>query len=211
VATLRIEPLLWWVWGLLSVVYVGSVWFLQPTGSWYFYWTGPLSLACLVFLHDRTLGRSSPLAAAAFVLGPFGAIIGLVILAVQEADRTLIIGYQNEATFSVDIIRIAFLAVNSGLAAACVAAIVFAWVTRGEWIYYHTASPEQDNHSQPTIPSCLKAFGLDHSSTLTDLETAYRALVKRDHPDRGGTAEQFKKLQVHYSIASKLLKRYQRR
>lgn len=44
-------------------------------------------------------------------------------------------------------------------------------------------------------------LGLPDSATVADVETAYRAQVKRVHPDQGGDPEAFQRLREAYTVA----------
>ncbi len=45
-----------------------------------------------------------------------------------------------------------------------------------------------------------KVLGVQESSNQDDIKKAYRKLSLKHHPDRGGDAEQFKKINEAYSV-----------
>tara|TARA_X000000368_G_scaffold403213_1_gene377947 strand:+ start:391 stop:1302 length:912 start_codon:yes stop_codon:yes gene_type:complete len=52
-----------------------------------------------------------------------------------------------------------------------------------------------------------KVLGVDESSSQDDIKKSYRKLSLKHHPDRGGDAEQFKKINEAYSILGDVEKR----
>lgn len=51
--------------------------------------------------------------------------------------------------------------------------------------------------------SIWQTLGLEPSATLTEIKRAYRVRALETHPDRGGTAEDFRKVQSAYESALK--------
>lgn len=52
------------------------------------------------------------------------------------------------------------------------------------------------------VPGCFLALGLDRiPATIDEVHTAWKAVVKRAHPDGGGTAEGFRAAQLAYQQA----------
>ena len=60
--------------------------------------------------------------------------------------------------------------------------------------------------AKETTPRCIAVFGLMLPCTEDDLLRAYRAKVKKLHPDRGGDRRKFLQLQSHFEIAIVLLR-----
>lgn len=54
------------------------------------------------------------------------------------------------------------------------------------------------------VPACLKALHLSWPCTVTDVQEAYRKLVKSAHPDGGGSHDKFLELQAAYEQALRL-------
>ena len=54
------------------------------------------------------------------------------------------------------------------------------------------------------VPACLKALNLSWPCTVTDVQEAYRKLVKSAHPDGGGSHDKFLELQAAYEQALRL-------
>ena len=52
-----------------------------------------------------------------------------------------------------------------------------------------------------------KVLGVSESSSQDDIKKAYRKLSLKHHPDRGGDAEQFKKINEAYSVLGDTEKR----
>lgn len=53
-------------------------------------------------------------------------------------------------------------------------------------------------------PPCMRALGLPARATRTEVLTAYRNLVKKIHPDLGGSQREFLRLQKHLEEALEL-------
>jgi hypothetical protein len=53
----------------------------------------------------------------------------------------------------------------------------------------------------PSDPSFLQALGLTRECDLDDIQAAYRKLSMTLHPDRGGDAEAFIRMQGNYEAA----------
>jgi len=54
-------------------------------------------------------------------------------------------------------------------------------------------------------PRCITALGLSLPCTEDDVLAAYRKRVKRLHPDRGGSRQEFLRLQQHFEQAIALV------
>ncbi len=59
--------------------------------------------------------------------------------------------------------------------------------------FYGFDSGEEPEKAEPDYPFCV--FGLKKSSSKDDLKKAYRKSILESHPDKGGTAEAFRKVQ----------------
>ncbi len=55
-------------------------------------------------------------------------------------------------------------------------------------------------------PPCLQTFGLDAHASEEQLWAAYREQVKDAHPDRGGSLQDFLRLQKHFDQALHLIR-----
>ena len=56
------------------------------------------------------------------------------------------------------------------------------------------------------VPTSLKVLHLSWPCTVTDVQEAYRKLVKKAHPDGGGSHAKFLELQAAYEQALRLIK-----
>ena len=186
----------------LSTAYIALLFAADQSSVWLV--LGPLMIASVVALHQFTFGRSSPLAAASFVLGLLGGWVG-------QIGWTFLDSKLQETTPRPDMTTIAFISVNAGVMLACLSAASFAWGTRDEWLPYYSRLPDGGETWPRGMPRCLSEFKLDYKSTVDDLDAAYRARVMEVHPDHGGTAEQFKRLQRNYALAARLLRRAEKR
>ena len=75
---------------------------------------------------------------------------------------------------------------------------------KGYYYYQYSYSyqaPRRTN--EPTITEALKTFGLSSSATLQDVKKKYRVLAKLYHPDAGGDAEKFKKVNAANQVLMK--------
>jgi hypothetical protein len=72
------------------------------------------------------------------------------------------------------------------------------WSRRQRDFFYTTPC---DKRRKPSKPTCFEILGLEVGATTADICVAYRTLAKECHPDHGGTAEDFKKLQQAYEMA----------
>jgi DnaJ-domain-containing protein 1 len=61
-------------------------------------------------------------------------------------------------------------------------------------------SPPQIRVKLSPKEEALSFFGLELTSSYTDVKRRYRELALLHHPDKGGDEEHFKKIQHHYSI-----------
>jgi hypothetical protein len=95
-----------------------------------------------------------------------------------------------------------------GLIAANALALIFVVIaSRHLWRRRKLPTAETDEALRApssSLPS-LSTFGLNGRSTLDELETAYRELARRLHPDRGGDAEKFKQMHLDYERAKRFL------
>uniref|UniRef100_A0A7S4UVE9 J domain-containing protein n=1 Tax=Alexandrium monilatum TaxID=311494 RepID=A0A7S4UVE9_9DINO len=53
---------------------------------------------------------------------------------------------------------------------------------------------------RPGVCECRQLLGLEHGAGEPELRSAYRALARKLHPDRGGRREQFQELQQCYEM-----------
>ena len=65
-------------------------------------------------------------------------------------------------------------------------------------------TPYEQRHKPPQ-PVSFAGFGLDAGCSEEDVHRAYRKQVKNAHPDHGGDADQFKRLQAAYEEALKII------
>jgi hypothetical protein len=64
---------------------------------------------------------------------------------------------------------------------------------------FHT-TPWETRH-RPATPQYLDLLGLEGGASAETIKVAYRRLAKEHHPDHGGNAEEFKRLQEAYEMA----------
>ncbi len=74
----------------------------------------------------------------------------------------------------------------------------FAW-SRPRRNYFYLL-PHEERHESP-VPRCLAVLELTHCSSCTDIDTAYRRLALKHHPDRGGDVERFRCIHRAYEEA----------
>lgn len=55
-------------------------------------------------------------------------------------------------------------------------------------------------HSGLLMDDALHLFGLNYTSTQDEIKKKYRQLAKQHHPDTGGDAEQFKRINSAYTL-----------
>jgi len=67
------------------------------------------------------------------------------------------------------------------------------------WCYFHTTPYEERN--RPATPRHLEVLGLKTGAEKEAVKSAYLRLAKECHPDHGGNAEDFKRLQEAYETA----------
>ena len=67
------------------------------------------------------------------------------------------------------------------------------------WCYFHT-TPYEERHRPATL-YCLEVLGLEGGADSEAITSAYLRLAKECHPDHGGNAEDFKRLQTAYDTA----------
>ena len=63
---------------------------------------------------------------------------------------------------------------------------------------------ERNAWDESQVPLCLKILRVSWPCTITEVQDAYRKLVRSAHPDGGGSHEQFIELQAAYEQALKL-------
>lgn len=63
---------------------------------------------------------------------------------------------------------------------------------------------------EEAIPVCFHQLGFDHIASMSEVKHAYRQLVKLNHPDFGGSPQQFIALQQAYSQALSLSRKRRR-
>lgn len=68
--------------------------------------------------------------------------------------------------------------------------------------YVYGPSPSQPSRQ---TPSCLAVLGLSWPCTVADVKQAFRAQVKRVHPDAGGNSDAFQALHGAYQQALSLV------
>ena len=54
-----------------------------------------------------------------------------------------------------------------------------------------------------------KILGVDKNATDTDIKSAFRALAREHHPDKGGSAEKFKEINEAYQVLGDSTKKQQ--
>jgi len=68
-------------------------------------------------------------------------------------------------------------------------------------LYFTRPYPERAGQYAPPAVECLTVLGLSFPCTLSEVRAAYRRLVQRAHPDRGGSHEEFLALRSAYEKA----------
>ncbi len=154
-------------------------------------------VATLAVLHWFTHGRSSPLAALAFMLA--GPVLGLILF--FPAARNVYHGSTNYGKiYGLRPTEYLVVMAGVGLAAAACTAGIYAGMIAGELRAARLSRPAV---TRPAATAALRGLGLDALATLEEIEQAYRDLAMRLHPDRGGDPEAFKQLQSHYEEAKR--------
>jgi DnaJ-class molecular chaperone len=78
--------------------------------------------------------------------------------------------------------------------------------SRAEW---RSAWDERMSHGQATAAldrdNPMDVMGFSSMPSKVELDKRYRELVMRTHPDRGGNAEDFKKVQAAWSLLSEMV------
>ncbi|MBN1853898.1 MAG: J domain-containing protein [Pirellulales bacterium] len=77
---------------------------------------------------------------------------------------------------------------------------------RGALVVVVNYFTELPSWARETTPRCLSVFGLSLPCTEAELMQAYRAKVKKLHPDRGGERHEFLRLQAHFELAIEFLR-----
>ena len=73
-----------------------------------------------------------------------------------------------------------------------------------EPVFYVRPSSKRTGWDKGQLPECLEVLNLSWPCTMTEVKEAYRILVKRAHPDGGGSHDKFLKLQKAYEQALRL-------
>lgn len=166
-------------------------------------------------LHERTSGRCGPVAALAFVL--FGPVLGVLVvvgeLVNQQRKGDVVNGdWQSPqiATdgdiFGLEAAEYLVVMLAIGLVASLAAGVVYSQLIADEIAAMREDGPRSDRPRPVAVPS-LHALGLHQRATLEQVETAFRELAKITHPDAGGDAASFKRLQRNYEIAKRYVMR----
>lgn len=71
--------------------------------------------------------------------------------------------------------------------------------SKRHWNMFYTTPREE--RIQPATPRCLAVLGLKRGADRESINGAYRRLAMRHHPDQGGDAEDFKRVQEAYEMA----------
>jgi hypothetical protein len=165
-------------------------------------------------LYERTRGRSGPVAGGAFVL--FGPVFGVLVVVGELANQQRKGGYENGswqshrvdsegAIFGMEAAEYIAAVLAVGLIASLIAGLVYSQLIADE-----IDALRDDRHSdrpRPVVAPSLHALGLNHRATLSQVEAAFHALAKMTHPDAGGDAASFKRLQRNYEIAKRYVLR----
>lgn len=157
---------------------------------------------CLVGLYHHHRGRSGPIAALLFVV--FGPALGVALLI------GWIVGARRNPTsdqlYGLSIFTFMEVMVLVGVVAALVGTLIHGYLIRDELRAFREFGPPTwfGRLRTGVGPSpALSALGLSATATLEEVEQAYRERAKEAHPDRGGTVEQFKRLQIIYEQAKR--------
>ncbi|WP_428304669.1 J domain-containing protein [Lacipirellula sp.] len=185
----------------------------SPAGTLFEHWsivihgTLVLLLTAVILLHFRNRGRSGPIASLLFVLfGPVlgvAAIMGLLFITDPRDPAS-------SKLYGLQLHQFLEIAAIAGLAAALAGMAIHGYRIREELrAYREFAAPSwlgSLRTGEGPAPA-LTALGLTSDATLEEVERAYREQAKQAHPDRGGTVEQFKRLQIIYEQARRQLRR----
>ena len=71
----------------------------------------------------------------------------------------------------------------------------------GSWpyqLYSRIATVAGTQYSAHSTPTCLRALELSSGCTVDDVEDAFARLVRRCHPDRGGSVDEFVRIRRAY-------------
>ncbi len=63
---------------------------------------------------------------------------------------------------------------------------------------------DRRQQQEDQVPTCLRMLNLSWPCTMTDVQEAYRRLVKDAHPDAGGSHDKFLELQAAYEQALRM-------
>lgn len=161
-------------------------------------------LAALAAVLAYSRGRAWPISFVAFVLS--GPVLAVVVI-VGEAIRGIVKQTSRSSALAAALQETGASAfVASGLAAAIVAAAVYAYSMRRELRAeraFRRLPPPGPPRPKPS--AALQALGLEPHATLDDLEHVYREQAFRLHPDRGGDVQEFKLLQANYERAKRVI------
>lgn len=180
-----------------------------PADRWTPFLYGMLLLLAIALwaLNVRHRGRSGPVSALLFFL--FGPVLGVaaIVAWLPIADPR---DPDSSKLYGLSLNHFLALAAIAGLAAALIGAAIHGYRIRDELrAYREFAAPGwlgRLRMGEGPAPA-LAALGLSREATLDDLERAYREQAKLAHPDRGGSVEQFKRLQIIYEQARRQLRR----
>lgn len=179
-----------------------------PTDGWAasLHWALGLLTIGLIALHFRNRGRSGPIAALLFVLfGPALAVLLMVAWLLGNSPRDP----SSVELYGLHVARFIEAMVLVGVVVAFVGAAIHGYRIRDELRAYREFGPSGWSGRLRTGigPSpALVALGLPPTASLEEVEQAYRELAKKVHPDRGGNAEQFKRLHTLYEQAKRQAK-----
>ena len=71
--------------------------------------------------------------------------------------------------------------------------------------YYFPSLPEWARYE---TPGCLRSMGLEWPCTEEQVKSAYLALAKEHHPDRGGDPREFHALQKKFELAMSFVREH---
>lgn len=167
------------------------------------HWALGLLILSLLGLHQRNRGRSGPIAALLFVA--FGPALGVGLMVGWLFAQTGGDTGRGEL-YGLDVAVFSELMLLIGVAAAVLGAAVHGYLIRDELrAYREMGAPGWLGRLRTGMgpAPALTALGLPPTASLEEIDRAYREHVKQVHPDLGGNAEQFKRLQKVYEQAKR--------